>query len=94
MPSCPAGAKQDSTCTAEEIASGKCVEASMCCKTIKCRKEVPIQEPPFCCQAVPTCPSGFTPTDPAQCSALMWRFGICKEVSRCCKTLTCRTWVW
>eukprot|EP01061_Rhynchopus_euleeides_P032036 TRINITY_DN530_c0_g1_i7.p1 TRINITY_DN530_c0_g1~~TRINITY_DN530_c0_g1_i7.p1 ORF type:complete len:363 (+),score=112.52 TRINITY_DN530_c0_g1_i7:70-1158(+) len=83
MPSCPAGAKQDSTCTDEEIASGKCVESSMCCKTIKCRIQSPI-----CCLAMPTCPADTT--QDVTCTADEVASGACVEASRCCTTLTCR----
>eukprot|EP01061_Rhynchopus_euleeides_P002026 TRINITY_DN1154_c0_g1_i1.p2 TRINITY_DN1154_c0_g1~~TRINITY_DN1154_c0_g1_i1.p2 ORF type:complete len:174 (+),score=58.06 TRINITY_DN1154_c0_g1_i1:1133-1654(+) len=45
------------------------------------------------CKALPVCPPGFQETDPSVCNSLMWDAGICKTATRCCHTITCRTWV-
>ena len=92
---CKCGMYLRAQCLVDPCSVAKC-DSGFECRSSNCggcHHQCVKKEPVICCQAVPTCPSGFEQTEEASCTKEMFESKICVREALCCKEIVCRTYI-
>ena len=92
---CKCGMYLRAQCLVDPCSVAKC-DSGFECRSSNCggcHHQCVKKEPVICCQAVPTCPSGFEQTEEASCTKQMFESKICVREALCCKEIVCRTYI-